>query len=322
MIGRGKSGLVSRYTALVIVTLVIVSGVVGYYVLDQPGTSASSSSTLTRQSTADSVLAELANVSPTTLTQVGFGAPGVSSPKPVDSMTPLAINGKPEVLYVGAEYCPFCAAERWALIVALDKFGSFSGIAEVQSAPLPEAYPNTPTFTFRNATYTSNYISFVSVEQQDRNHNRLQNVTDDQTALIGLYDYGGFIPFIDYANKFTQVGSQFQPSVLTNANWTQVASQLNNASSSYALSIDAASNRIISAICKVDGGSPTSVCSQPFASTLNYVRSSQSGLSPVIASDVSLTGVALVFRRPVRALGTTVPHSILSPERPVLVHAS
>src|SRR4029077_5547093 len=27
-------------------------------------------------------------------------------------------NGHPEVFYMGAEYCPYCAAERWPMIVA------------------------------------------------------------------------------------------------------------------------------------------------------------------------------------------------------------
>ena len=47
--------------------------------------------------------------------------------------SPLTKNGLPEVLYVGAEYCPFCAAERWALIVALSKFGSFSKLHYTKS---------------------------------------------------------------------------------------------------------------------------------------------------------------------------------------------
>ena len=34
-----------------------------------------------------------------------------------------AADGKPVITYVGAEYCPFCAAERWALAVALTGSG-------------------------------------------------------------------------------------------------------------------------------------------------------------------------------------------------------
>jgi len=298
MSGGGRHGLVSRYTALVIIALVVVSGVVGYYVLDQPGASASGSSTLTGQPTQDVVLAELANVSPTTMIQVGFGAPGVTSPKPVNSSTPLILGGKPEVLYVGAEYCPFCGAERWAMIVALDKFGTFTGLEYSASTPT-DVFPNTPTFTFRNATYASNYISFVSVEQTDRNHARLQNLTADQTALVNAYDAPGSIPFIDLANKYVQVGTQFSPAVLraggsaTAAPYdsAQIASKLNNASSTFAQSIDAAANRLISAICKIDGGSPTSVCSQPFAHSLNYITGSPSSGSFVVGNQEPRIGV-------------------------------
>jgi hypothetical protein len=29
------------------------------------------------------------------------------------------------VVFVGAEYCPYCASERWPLVMALSKFGTF-----------------------------------------------------------------------------------------------------------------------------------------------------------------------------------------------------
>jgi hypothetical protein len=326
----GRPALVPRYTALVILTLVVVSGIVGYFVLNQLVPPPVGSSEPPGRATLDSVLLELANVSPSTLNQVGFGAPGATSPHPVNSSTLIFLNGKPEVLYVGAEYCPFCAAERWAMIIALDKFGTFAGIEESQSAPSPEAFPNTPTFTFRNATYASNYISFVSVEQLDRNHTRLQNVTADQTALIKTYDTAGSIPFIDFANKYVLVGSQFSPAVLRAANAatgapydsSQIATQLNNASSTFAQSIDAAANRLISAICKIDGGSPTSVCSQSFAQTLGYVRGSPSS-SPLMASNVALAEPASVVIGLVRdSRAPVLDHSILSHARPVLRHAT
>ncbi len=30
----------------------------------------------------------------------------------------LTSGGKPQIVYMGAEYCPYCAAERWAMVVA------------------------------------------------------------------------------------------------------------------------------------------------------------------------------------------------------------
>jgi Domain of unknown function (DUF929) len=46
----------------------------------------------------------------------------------------LTASGKPEVLYTGAGFCPYCAAVRWPLIVALSRFGTFSGLAPARSA--------------------------------------------------------------------------------------------------------------------------------------------------------------------------------------------
>src|SRR5438270_1263439 len=37
---------------------------------------------------------------------------------------PLRQGRKPVFLFVGAQYCPFCAAERWAVVKALSRFGT------------------------------------------------------------------------------------------------------------------------------------------------------------------------------------------------------
>jgi hypothetical protein len=46
----------------------------------------------------------------------------------------LTQNGKPEVLYIGSEYCPFCAAQRWAMINAFSRFGTFTGLTTTHSS--------------------------------------------------------------------------------------------------------------------------------------------------------------------------------------------
>jgi Domain of unknown function (DUF929) len=290
-----RSGPRRSYTPWIILVLVVTTGVVGYYIYTSSG--AASGSPLNGKAVSQNILAELAGVSETTMNQVGSGASGVSSPVSTTStaVTPtpvLTSNGKPEVLYIGAEYCPFCAAERWAMIVALDKFGNFTGIEYMQSASAPEIYPNTPTFTFKDATYSSKYISFVSYEQVDRNHLPLQTPDANSTALLNKYDSAGSIPFVDFGNQYILTGSQYTPPVLANANWTQIASQLNTPGSAYALNIDAAANRLISIICKIDGGSPTSLCSQALAQTAAYVRPSPSSGSQLLASDAVLVGPA------------------------------
>jgi thiol-disulfide isomerase/thioredoxin len=233
------------------------------------------------------------------LNQVGAGATGVNSPTSI-SGSALTLNGKPEILYMGAEYCPFCAAERWALIVALDKFGTFTGIQYMQS-DASDVYPNTPTYSFVDATYNSSYIAFVSVETETRSETALQTPTSAETSLVNTYDSGGTIPFVDFADKYLITSAQYEPIALragdsatgTPYNWTQVASQLNDSSSIYAQNIDGAANRLISVICKIDGDQPSSICSQSFADTLSYTRpSSSAGSSQLLVSDAILTDPA------------------------------
>ncbi len=284
-----RAGKKQSYTVWIILALVVVTGIIGYLIFTQSGTG--SGSPLNGTPVSQTVLNQLSGVSLNTLNTVGSGAAGVTPVKPVTNPAPLTLNGKPEVLYMGAEYCPFCASERWAMIVALDKFGNFSGLQYTESAPLPEAYPNTATFSFRAATYTSNYISFASVEQQDRNHNPLQTATANQTALLNLYDTAGSIPFVDIANAYTLTGSQLSPPVLrvggsSNGapyNWTQISSQLDNSSSVFALNIDGAANRLISAICKVDGSQPASICSQSFAQVVSFIKSPSASIQPLVS---------------------------------------
>jgi hypothetical protein len=210
---------------------------------------------------------QIAGVSSTTLASVGpgQGATGLTSEKG----SSLTAGGKPEMLYIGAEYCPFCAAERWSMIVALSRYGSFSGLTYMESSST-DKFANTPTFSFRNAIYTSNYISFVSVETQDRDHGTLQTPTSQEQSFMNSYDSSGNIPFVDIGNQTGSQyvtlngGSQYQPSVLSGLNWTQIGGQLNDPNTAVAKAVDGAANYLITAICKVDGGKPSTVCSQSY----------------------------------------------------------
>lgn len=293
---RVRTGTRKRSNAVYIIPiLIVVTGIVGYYIFTQSGT-VGGSSPLVGQQVSATVLNDLSGVSMSTLNQIGK-ASSVNSPTTLSSGSPLTLNGKPEILYMGAEYCPYCAAERWAMVVALDKFGNFTGIQYMQSSST-DVYPNTSTFTFVGATYTSKYVTLVTVEQADRNNQPLQSATTEETSLLTTYDTGGTIPFIDIGNTYAITSSQFLPSALrvgdssTGAayNWTQISSRLNNASSIPALNVDGAANRLISAICKIDGGAPASVCSQGAAQTLGYTRTPPSGGSQLLVSDILLGG--------------------------------
>jgi hypothetical protein len=46
----------------------------------------------------------------------------------------LIIGGKPAIVFVSEESCPFCAAERWSLAVALSYFGTWSPLGTTTSS--------------------------------------------------------------------------------------------------------------------------------------------------------------------------------------------
>jgi thiol-disulfide isomerase/thioredoxin len=282
---------VRYFTLWVVIGLVAVSSAVGYYIFNgSTQSSVSIGGPVIGMPVSASVLSQLSGVSIGTLSQVGSDQAGVASTRPTGSNTPLVLDGKPEVLYMGAEYCPYCAAERWAMVVALDKFGGFTGLEYMQSSST-DVYPNTPTFTFKDATYASSYVAFVSVEQIDRNGQPLQTPTANETALLRQYGSAvGAIPFLDFGNQYALTGAQYSPAILrvggsvTGApyNWTQIASQLDSGNSIFAKNIDGAANHLIAAICKIDGGQPASVCSQGFAQLVSYSRDPPSVGTPLL----------------------------------------
>jgi hypothetical protein len=260
------------WLSVVVIALVAVAAVV--YIAIQANNVSSSLDQYINDAVPASVLSDLTGVNSSTLANVGAPS-GVDAPQAI-SGTPLTLNGKPEVIYIGGEYCPFCAFERWAMVVAFSKFGTFSGVEYMLSSG-SDTNANTPTFTFAGNSsvpfsYTSQYISFLPVEEFGRGGQTdiRQQLTSDQESLIAQYDSGGSIPFVDFANSYVLVGAQSSID-MSGDNWTQIASQLNNPSSTVAQQIDGAANYLITAICKIDGAQPSSVCSQSYADmTLAY----------------------------------------------------
>jgi hypothetical protein len=228
------------------------------------------------------LVSNVTSVPASTLDKVADGSGQVTvKPKAITGTTPpLTAGGKPEMLYIGAEFCPFCAAERWSMIVALSRFGTFSGLATVHSASVSgngssESYPNTPTWTFANAKYTSKYLTFSSVETQTNKpdsttggYTNLQTPTSAQEALLAKYDAPpyvsaaekGSIPFIDFGNKYLIVGASYNPQVLAGLTWSKIGADLSDPNSTVAKAIDGTANYITAAICKVTGNQPASAC--------------------------------------------------------------
>jgi len=193
-----------------------------------------------------------------TLAAVGIGSSSTGFLKPVTGSA-LTSGGKPEMLYIGAEWCPYCAAERWAMAVALSRFGSFTPLNGIHSSST-DVYPNTATLTFYRATYTSKYLVFTPVENQDVNHNPLVTTTSAQQGTWAKYDPpGDSYPFIDIGNRFI-AATTYNPQVLQGLTWSQIATDLHNPSSAVAQGAVGSANLFTAAICKITGNAPASVC--------------------------------------------------------------
>jgi hypothetical protein len=145
------------------------------------------------------------------------------------------------------------------MAVALSRFGSFTPLRGVHSSAT-DVYPNTATLTFYGSTYTSRYLIFTPVENQDVNRNPLQATTAAQQALWAKYlPPGDGYPFIDIGNRFL-AASTYNPQVLQGLSWNQIATQLHNPSSPVAQGAVGSANLFTAAICRITGNAPASVC--------------------------------------------------------------
>ena len=156
--GRGSSGssrskrsaASRRYPLFAIgAVVVVVMAMVGLSVDNHAKTPATPGSSGTTK-----VIAAVTNVPATALDAVGAGT-GITPPSAIAAgAPPVTSDGKPQILYIGAEYCPFCAAERWPMVIALSRFGTFSGLG-LSTSSSTDVFPSTPTLTFHGSTYTS-----------------------------------------------------------------------------------------------------------------------------------------------------------------------
>ena len=265
--------------SLVIGSVVAVVAVVVALIVIKTTSSGTSASTgsLPQGTALSKIVSNVTNVPAAALATVGKGT-GVTPPVPLAGQPALTSNGKPEIMYMGADYCPYCAAERWPLAVALSRFGTFANLGVTHSSTeSTEPYPGTNTLTFYKSVYTSKYVVFSPVEQLDVNKKPLQTATAQQTALAAKYDVAPYvpasaansIPFVDFGNKYLISGASYSPQVLKGKTWAQISAALSDPSSPIAKAIDGTANQITAAICKLTNNQPANVCTAPSITALS-----------------------------------------------------
>jgi Domain of unknown function (DUF929). len=158
-------------------------------------------------------------------------------------------NGKLAFIYIGAEYCPYCAAERWAIVMALSHFGNWSNLQPIYSSPYEETYPNIPTYTFVDAIYKSNKIEFLEVELSNRYGNvSLQQMNSLEEQLFSTYDPGGAIPFISVGGIYFRIGSGISPALFLGLSFQQVQQMISSKQGQLYQAVYQESQQLVNAI--------------------------------------------------------------------------
>jgi hypothetical protein len=218
-----------------------------------------------------SVVRAVTSVPASVFDEIGVGD-AQAAPTKIDAPA-LSEGGKPKVLYVGAEYCPYCAAERWAVVAALARFGTWSNLAASQSAT-NDVYPETQTFSFHGASYSSDYLSFTGVEtatneEKNGRYAPLDELSPADEKIFRTYDQppyvqtAGAIPFLDIGGRYVNQGASLSPEVLQGKSRAEIAAALSDPTSPIAKAVGGAANVLTASLCEVTGNQPADVCSSP-----------------------------------------------------------
>jgi Domain of unknown function (DUF929) len=203
------------------------------------------------------------------IADLGAQTSAIASP-PANGFTrvgaPLYQNGKPELLFIGAQYCPHCAGQRWPVVKALSQFGTFSGLRSTSSSEAA-----IPTFDLTRATYASKYVSFDHKDVEDQNHSALQALDGTEQTMFNRYDSTGSIPLV-LVGGYASVGDAYNLADIDGKSFGSVQHALQrNDGSPIVADINAEANALTAFLCHADGMKPGSVCGR--ASIRTIVRS-------------------------------------------------
>jgi hypothetical protein len=205
------------------------------------------------------------NVSNSTLETVGLPATVALLTRVNPTLSTAGTNGV--VSYVGAEYCPYCAIQRWGLLVALSKFGTFTNLNRNIFSSSSDAYPRLASWSFAGAKYTSKYFRFEPVElTSDKpisggGYEPLEKMTEPQSVAYDKFNPQGESSFVDFGNHYVTLGASSSPSVLEGLSLSEIGQQLNDPESPVALAIDGTANYFIASLCSMAQTDAPAICS-------------------------------------------------------------
>ncbi|MFI5415391.1 MAG: DUF929 family protein, partial [Candidatus Lutacidiplasmatales archaeon] len=200
-----------------------------------------------------------------TLTSQTTGEPGSFS-KANNAL--WADGGAPVFFFYGSAACPYCSASSWAMVVALQAFGTLSGAYQDHSSST-DVYPNTPELVLSDASLQSRWVSMrIAESTSDVSITPAATSGCIESSYVSSYDSIGSIPFVVIGGQYIHIGAMVNPASLTGLDATQVQSQISNQSGAAWNAISPTAYLIEAFLVKANGGQPTSVATSPSVAPL------------------------------------------------------
>ena len=198
----------------------------------------------------------------------------VTSPEKLPPSAPkLGSGGRTEIMFICAEYWSKCAAERWALVMALSKFGTFTTLKGTTSSATA-ARPRIPTFSFYGATYSSKYLTLVTDELETNTdvgggeYPLLQPPSIQEMTIMKTWDRAPYttintsLPFAYMGGKFLLTTAQYDASAISRMSFKAAASIMSSGTDPVSRHAEAAAGYLVADFCALTRDQPVRVCSQ------------------------------------------------------------
>ena len=230
-----------------------------------------------RQAVPPNEVAQMENIPVSTLVAAKAG---LNPAQAAMGVPPDKVGGKPTVLFIGAEFCPICAAERWPMTLALMKFGTFTNLQKTHSAVVDG---NAGTWSYEGATYTSQYLNFQPYElytnQPSGGYYKKLDTLPDAAHQIWANNLGSQLtfPFVDFAGQEVIATAQYNPSSLYNHSFENVLGAVGSNDNTTGAAIDAAAAVFVKYLCGVTQNQPSDVCSAVASVSAPVTQGSSNG---------------------------------------------
>lgn len=132
----------------------------------------------------------------------------------VQGVPAFIVNGRPSVIYLGSITCIFCGENRWAMALALSRFGNFTnlfkGYSALNDGDVPTLYWSPAHYNQSTVDlgsfYQSNYINFIAIEDTDTIYGGFSiqpiSVIQQEVNASGNVAYADALSFIKQINNF------------------------------------------------------------------------------------------------------------------------